>query len=111
VKRDRAEFDVLKRIDQERDKRGWTDYTLAVNSDLTQSTISTWRSRNLQPNLASIEKICNGLGITLSQFFSESDGKELLNKDQQHILELWSRLSPAQRTAVSNLIESFLGDI
>ena len=108
MKRERAVFDVLKRIDQERDARGWTDYTLAVNSDLTQSTISTWRSRNLQPNLASIEKICNGLGITLSQFFSEADGKELLNKDQQHILDLWSRLSPAQRTAVSNLLESFL---
>ncbi len=111
MKRDRAEFDVLKRIDQERDARGWTDYTLAVNSDLTQSTISTWRSRDLQPNLASIEKICHGLGITLSQFFSESDSIDDLNEDQQHILELWNRLSPAQRTAVSNLIESFLGDI
>ena len=111
MKRDRAEFDVLKRIDQERDARGWTDYSLAVNSDLTQSTISTWRSRDLQPNLASIEKICHGLGITLSQFFSESDSIDDLNEDQQHILELWNRLSPAQRTAVSNLIESFLGDI
>ena len=108
MKRDRAEFDVLKRIDQERDARGWTDYTLAVNSDLTQSTISTWRSRDLQPNLASIEKICHGLGITLSQFFSESDSIDDLNEDQQHILELWNRLSPAQRTAVSNLLESFL---
>ena len=108
MKRDRAEFDVLKRIDQERDARGWTDYTLAVNSDLTQSTISTWRSRDLQPNLASIEKICHGLGITLSQFFSESDSIDDLNEDQQHILELWNRLSPAQRTAVSNLIESLL---
>ena len=111
MKRDRAEFDVLKRIDQERDARGWTDYTLAVNSDLTQSTISTWRSRDLQPNLASIEKICHGLGITLSQFFSESDSIDDLNEDQQHILELWNRLSPAQRTAVSTLIDSFLGDI
>ena len=108
MKRDRAEFDVLKRIDQERDARGWTDYTLAVNSDLTQSTISTWRSRNLQPNLASIEKICNGLGITLSQFFSEADGKELLNKDQQHILDLWNRLSPSQKASVAAMLESFL---
>ena len=108
MKRERAVFDILKRIDQERDSRGWTDYTLAVNSDLTQSTISTWRSRNLQPNLASIEKICNGLGITLSQFFSESDGNEHLNKDQQHILDLWNRLSPSQKAAVAAMLESFL---
>jgi len=110
LKRERAEFDILKRIDQERDARGWTDYTLAVNSDLTQSTISTWRSRNLQPNLASIEKICNGLGITLSQFFSESDGNEHLNKDQQHILDLWNRLSPKQREALIKLIEALLDE-
>ena len=108
MKRERAEFDILKRIDQERDARGWTDYTLAANSDLTQSTISTWRSRNLQPNLASIEKICNGLGITLSQFFSESDGNEHLNKDQLHILDLWNRLSPSQKAAVAAMLESFL---
>ena len=68
MEREKPAFDILGRIEQERISRGWSEYALAENSGLTQSTISTWRRRNLQPNLASIEKICSGLGITLSQF-------------------------------------------
>ena len=71
MQRDKCEFDVLKKIESERLKRNWSEYTLAQNSNLTQSTISTWYSKQLQPSIASIEKICKGLGISLSQFFSE----------------------------------------
>ena len=71
MEREKPNFDILGRIDRERLARGWSEYTLAENSGLTQSTLSTWRRRNLQPNVTSIEKICHGLGITLSQFFEE----------------------------------------
>ena len=69
MEREKPTFDILGRIEQERLARGWSEYALAENSGLTQSTISTWRRRNLQPNVASLEKICSGLGISLSQFF------------------------------------------
>ena len=69
MEREKPSFDILGRIEQERLARGWSEYTLAENSGLTQSTISTWRRRNLQPSVASLEKICSGLGITLAQFF------------------------------------------
>ena len=64
MEREKPSFDILGRIEQERLARGWSEYTLAENSGLTQSTISTWRRRNLQPSVASLEKICSGLGIT-----------------------------------------------
>ena len=89
--------------------RGWTEYMLAENSGLAQSTISTWRRRNLQPNVASIEKICGGLGITLSQFFSNSEQDDL-TEEQRSILELWGKLSPGQRSAVAEMIQSFVGE-
>ena len=73
MEREKPTFDILGRIEQERLSRGWSEYALAENSGLTQSTISTWRRRNLQPNVASLEKICSGLGISLSQFFQEED--------------------------------------
>ena len=72
MEREKPSFDILGRIEQERLARGWSEYTLAENSGLTQSTISTWRRRNLQPSVASLEKICSGLGITLAQFFQEN---------------------------------------
>ena len=61
MEREKPTFDILGRIEQERLSRSWSEYALAENSGLTQSTISTWRRRNLQPNVASIEKICNHL--------------------------------------------------
>ena len=64
MNREKSEFNILKKIEEERMKRNWSEYTLAKNSNLTQSTISTWYRRDLQPSVASIEKICSGLGIT-----------------------------------------------
>lgn len=107
MEREKPAFDILGHIEKERLARGWSEYALAENSGLTQSTISTWRRRNLQPNVASIEKICSGLGISLAQFFQEEESV-YLTPDQKEVLDLWSRLSPAQRDAVTQLLRSFL---
>lgn len=61
MEREKPNFDILGRIDRERLARGWSEYTLAENSGLTQSTLSTWRRRNLQPNVTSIEKYVTAL--------------------------------------------------
>lgn len=107
MKREKPAFDILGKIEQERLARGWTEYMLAESSGLTQSTISTWRRNNLQPNVASIEKICNGLGITLAQFFNESEAA-ILTAEQKSILDLWNKLSPKQRSAVLEMLNSFV---
>lgn len=107
MKREKTAFDILGRIDRERSERGWTEYTLAENSGLTQSTISTWRRKNLQPNVASIEKICNGLGISLAQFFNDSEAV-ILTAEQKSVLDLWGKLSPKQRSAVFEMLNTFV---
>ncbi|WP_308563640.1 helix-turn-helix domain-containing protein [uncultured Faecalibacterium sp.] len=107
MEREKPTFDILGRIEQERLARDWSEYALAENSGLTQSTISTWRRRNLQPNVASIEKICTGFGITLSQFFQEEDSV-YLTKEQKKLLDLWAKLSPVQREAVTKMLCAFL---
>ena len=99
MEREKPTFDILGRIEKERAARNWSEYALAENSGLTQSTISTWRRRNLQPNVASIEKICAGFGITLSQY---------LTKEQKKLLDLWAKLSPVQREAVTKMLCAFL---
>ena len=103
MEREKPTFDILGRIEKERAARNWSEYALAENSGLTQSTISTY----LQPNVASIEKICSGFGITLSQFFQEEDPVYLTN-EQKEILDLWAKLSPTQREAVTKMLCAFL---
>lgn len=105
----KAEFNVLEKITQERLARGWSEYTLAKNSGIAQSTISTWYRKNLQPSVASIEKICKGLDITLAQFFSYQNRDNTLTASQQDILELWKDLNDLQKKALLNMLKSFLG--
>lgn len=44
------------------------------------------------PSVSSLIKICDGLGITLGQFFSAEDETAKLTADQKECLELWKRL-------------------
>lgn len=109
MERNKSEFNVLDKITQERLARGWSEYTLAKNSGIAQSTISTWYRKNLQPSVASIEKICRGLDITLAQFFSYENQNNELTQGQQDILELWKDLNDSQKEALLNMLKSLLG--
>lgn len=119
--REKAQFDVLAKIERERIRRNWTEYTLAKNSEIAQSTISTWYRKQLQPSIASIEKICKGLGITLSQFFEEDEDAGPaepernnsertpagnMTKEQRELYEGWARLNPTQKKALVGLIKT-----
>ena len=108
MERAKSEFDVLEKIEKERLSRGWSEYTLAKNSGITSSTISTWYRRNLQPSISSIEKICKGLDISLSQFFSSQEQSVNLTSSQQEILEVWKYLNENQKEATINMIKSFV---
>ena len=109
--RSRAEFNILEKITQERLARGWSEYTLAKNSDIAQSTISTWYRKDLQPSVASIEKICKELDITLAQFFSYENKNNDLTPGQQDILELWKNLNDSQKNALLNMLKSFISTL
>lgn len=109
MERPRSEFNVLDRIEKERLSRNWSEYTLAKNSGITPSTISTWYRRNLQPSISSIEKICKGLDISLSQFFSSSEDQCVnLTDSQQEILDVWKYLNEEQKDATIKMLKSFI---
>ena len=106
--RERAEFDILDKIQKERQKRNWTEYALARNSQITQSTISSWYREDRQPSVASLEKICRGLGITLSEFFFDESSLDMMTAEKKDMLRCWDRLSPEQRKKLLDFLHSFL---
>lgn len=97
-------INVLERITYYRTQKNWTEYQLAEQSGLTQSTISSWYRKNMIPSIPSLEKICMAFGITLSQFFSTDDEGFSLTPSQKDLLKEASRLTPPQQLA---LIEFF----
>ena len=89
--------DILQEITRLRTARSWSEYDLAVHAGLTQSTISTWYRKGQIPTVRSLEKICAGLGITLSQFFAEGDDPISLTAQQRALLDAWACLSEDQQ--------------
>ena len=48
--------DTLKRINELLDKRNWTLYKLAKESDIPYSSLSSMFQKNNQPTIATLEK-------------------------------------------------------
>lgn len=97
--------DILLAITEQRKQRGWTEYQLAENSGLPQSTISSWYRKKMIPSIPSLEKICNAFGITLSQLFSEGTESVSLTASQKELLNRWSRLRSDQQEIILMLID------
>ncbi|MCQ4862739.1 helix-turn-helix domain-containing protein [Pseudoflavonifractor phocaeensis] len=97
--------DILDAITKHREARGWTEYQLAEQSGLPQSTISSWYRKGMLPSLASLEKICIAFGIPISQIFAESDDLTSLTSKQKELLEHWSCLTKEQQDILFKLIE------
>lgn len=100
-------IDILQTITAQRTARNWTEYQLASHSGLPQSTISSWYRKNMLPSIASLQKICKAFDMSMAQFFSEGNLKEL-DHDQIQLLEQWSFLTPDQKAAFLNLIQSIV---
>ena len=99
-------IDVLERITYHRKLRNWTEYQLAEQSGLTQSTISSWYRKDMLPTLPSLEKICEAYGITLSQFFmTEGDDISITPLQKELLIEL-SHLSEEQLMALLRFIKT-----
>lgn len=97
---------ILEEIQRLRLARNWTEYELAVHSDLSQSTISTWYRKNQVPTIRSLEKICYGFGITLSQFFAEDNDTFSLTEEQRKMLDYWSTLTQRQKELFLELFKT-----
>lgn len=86
------DFQVMDRIKQLCESRSWSYYRLAKASGIPYSTLNTMLHKSYVPTVPSLQKICDGFGITLAQFFSEEDEVSLLTKEQKACLERWDTL-------------------
>ena len=98
-------MDTNGRIRQLMDERQWTEYRLAKESGLSQSTVANLYKRNTVPSIITLEAICKGFGITLAQFFCEGCLVEL-NTEQKVMFDRWVSLSKEQKKILMELIQN-----
>lgn len=83
------EEDILIKITQLLDERHWSLYRLAKEAEISYSTLSNTFQRNNVPSIPTLMRLCEGLGITMSEFFAE-DGmevKQLSDADRELLRE------------------------
>lgn len=87
------------------EERGWSEYRMAKVCGLSESTLANIFRRNTTPSIPTLESICKGFGITLSQFFAEGDMVEL-TPELKELFDSWISLSPEQKDAVMLMIRA-----
>lgn len=102
-------MDTHERLRQLLAERGWTEYRLAKNCGLSESTIANIYRRNTIPSIATLETICRGFGITMSQFFAEGEMVEL-TPELKELFNNWVDLTPNQKAAVLQMLKAMNHD-
>ncbi len=97
---------VLERILQLKDERNWTEYRLAEESGIPQTTISSWFRKNVNPSISSLEKVCMAFSITMSQFFAFENETFDLTEIQKQLLDNWNKLNSKQQQVILELLKA-----
>ena len=98
-------MDVHRRLHQLLEDRSWTEYRLAKQCGLSESTIANIFRRNTVPSISTLEAICEGFGITLSQFFADGDMVEM-TPELKELFDNWISLTPAQKEIALEMIKA-----
>lgn len=99
-------MDIHAKLKQLLKERGWTEYKLAKVSGLSESTIANIFRRNATPSFSTLEAICAGFGISLSQFFAENEMVEL-TPELKELFDGWLPLTAEQKKAVLQMEQAF----
>lgn len=90
------ETDVLNRIQYFLRYKHWSIYKLAKESGLSYSSLNNIFNRKTCPTLPTLEKICKGLHISLSEFFEYEENPlrtDTLTDEEQDLLNTYHSLS------------------
>lgn len=91
---------IANRIKELCDKKQMTMYALSKKTGISQSSLSNLMKRGSTPTFYTLDRICDGLGITLPQFFSDNIGKLELSSEQEKVLRMWESLTDKEKEAV-----------
>ena len=98
-------MDILERIKALRDERGWSNYRLAKEAHISEGSLNNLFRLNNLPTIPTLESICAGFGITLSQFFAKDGESVVLDEEQRKMLNTWNSLTKEQKAALLALLK------
>lgn len=99
-------MDIIKRINELCEERSISKYRLSLLTGISQSAFSKMNRQQSSLTLENIKRICDALGISLAQFFSD-DQQDYpdLTEDQKSLIHSWNLLSSPKRKFILDMME------
>ncbi|WP_418771693.1 helix-turn-helix domain-containing protein [Monoglobus pectinilyticus] len=97
-------MDILERLNKVLKEAGITRYRLSKKCDVPEETLTGIFNRGSVPTIVTLEAICKGLNITLSQFFAENDMIEL-TPELKELYSDWRFLTPKQKELTKQFVK------
>lgn len=97
-------MDVIKKLNKLRLERNMSVYRLAELSGINQSTLANTFSRGTVPSIKHLELLCETLGITLAQFFTEDEVPVTLSTQEARLIYNYRRLPEHIKNSISTIV-------
>lgn len=97
-------MDVIKKLNKLRLERNLSVYRLAELSGINQSTLANSFSRGTVPSIKHLETLCETLGVTLAQFFTEDEEPVTLSPQEATLIYNYRRLPESIKLSVANIV-------
>jgi len=100
--------EVLQRIRELLKLNRWSIYKLAKESGIPYSSLNNCFLRNTCPTIPTLEKLCAGLNISLSDFFNYKENPlrdTSLSEDEQNLLSVYRKLSIKDKGLLNAYLE------
>ncbi len=101
-----------KRLRQLHKQRGWDQERLSRNGYVARNTLQNAFLGNGTPNLTTVQEICDGLHITLGQFFTDEETTKtnvdyVITDPTEEIIELIESAEGLSKTDLQPFINYF----
>lgn len=103
-------MNVKDRLEQLMEQQGLSVYRLAQKSYLSWNTVDNILKRDINPTIHTLDMLCNGLGISLVQFFDDTGTTSQISAEQQKYLNKREALDERDRYIIDSMIELMLKD-
>ena len=99
-------MDVIQKLNKLRLERNMSVYRLAELSGINQSTLANTFSRGTVPSIKHLELMCETLGITLTQFFTEDETPMTLTPSEIKLITNYRKLPEKIKQSVSTIVNT-----
>ena len=102
---------TLQKINKLMKERKWSYYRLAKEADIPYSSLNSLFLKNNQPTISTLEKICAGFHISMSEFFaSDTPYREesyRFSQDELDMIEMYRSLNKSEKKIVVSYLKGF----